>query len=42
MSDLPRFQKEYSAKIPAMVVLTNLGWIFLTPEEALAARGNKL
>ena len=42
MSDLPRFQEEYSAKIPAMVVLANLGWTFLSPEQALVARGNKL
>ncbi len=42
MTHLPRFQEEYSAKIPALVVLNNLGWTFLSPEQALAARDNKL
>ena len=37
----PRFEEEYSAKIPALALLTNLGWEFLSPEEALAARGGK-
>ena len=38
----PKFQEEYSAKLPALTLLTNLGWSFLSPEQALAARGNKL
>lgn len=42
MNQLPRFQEEYSAKIPALVVLNNLGWTFLSPEQALAARDHKL
>lgn len=42
MTLLPRFQEEYSAKIPALVVLNNLGWSFLSPKQALAARDNKL
>lgn len=37
----PKFQEEYSAKLPAMALLTNLGWSFLNPEQALAARGGK-
>lgn len=37
----PKFQEEYSAKIPALSLLTNLGWTFLPPEHALAKRGNK-
>ena len=37
----PKFQEEYSAKLPAMTLLTNLGWSFLSPELALAARGGK-
>lgn len=41
MTHLPRFQEEYSAKIPALVVLNNLGWTFLSPEQALIARDNK-
>ncbi len=37
----PKFQEEYSAKLPALTLLTNLGWSFLSPERALAARGGK-
>lgn len=37
----PKFQEEYSAKLPALALLTNLGWVFLSPEQALAARGGK-
>ncbi len=28
---LPRFQEEYSAKIPALTLLTQLGWSFGIP-----------
>lgn len=41
MNALPKFQEEYSAKIPALTLLTNLGWRFLAPEQALAERGGK-
>ena len=41
MKALPKFQEEYSAKIPALTLLTQLGWSFLSPEQALAARDNK-
>ncbi|MBS9903146.1 MULTISPECIES: type I restriction endonuclease subunit R [Vibrio] len=37
----PKFQEEYSAKLPALALLTNLGWSLLSPELALAARGGK-
>ncbi|MDE8754060.1 type I restriction endonuclease subunit R [Pectobacterium polaris] len=37
----PKFQEEYSAKIPALALLSNLGWSYITPEHALATRGNK-
>lgn len=37
----PKFQEEYSAKLPALTLLTNLGWSFLSPELAVAARGGK-
>lgn len=37
----PKFQEEYSAKLPALTLLTNLGWSFLSPELALAARVGK-
>ncbi len=32
----PKFQEEYSAKLPAQTLLTNLGWSFLTPEQGNA------
>ena len=38
MEYLPKFQEEYSAKLPSLTLLTNLGWSFLSPELALAAR----
>ncbi len=41
MTVLPKFQEEYSAKIPALTLLHNLGWIFLSPEHAQSARNNK-
>lgn len=37
----PKFQEEYSAKLPALTLLTNLGWSFLSPEQALVARSGK-
>ncbi|QFI56356.1 type I restriction endonuclease subunit R [Aeromonas simiae] len=37
----PKFQEEFSAKIPALTLLTQLGWTFLPPKQALAARNNK-
>lgn len=41
MIQLPRFEEEYSAKIPALVILSNLGWTFLPPEQAIALRNNQ-
>ncbi len=38
---LPKFQEEYSAKIPALTLLHNLGWSFLSPEQSLSARNGK-
>ena len=38
---VPKFQEEYSAKIPALTLLINLGWTFLPPKTALALRGGK-
>ena len=37
-----KFQEEYSAKIPALTLLMNLGWHYLTPAQALTARDGKL
>ena len=39
--DLPKFQEEYSAKVPALTLLTNMGWSFLPPEQTLSARSGK-
>lgn len=36
---IPKFQEEYSAKFPALSLLHNLNWSFLSPDEALALRG---
>lgn len=41
MTSSARFQEEYSSKIPALVVLSNLGWTFLPPAQAMALRDNK-
>jgi len=41
MQNSPKFQEEFSAKIPALTLLTNLGWEFINPENALAARSGK-
>ena len=38
---VPKIQEEYSAKIPALTLLTNLGWKYLPPEQALKLRGRK-
>ncbi|WP_035339546.1 MULTISPECIES: type I restriction endonuclease subunit R [unclassified Dickeya] len=42
MQHVPKFQEEYSAKIPALTLLTSLGWSYITPDQAQEARGNKL
>lgn len=38
MNHVSKFQEEYSAKIPALTLLCNLGWIFLQPDQALTKR----
>jgi type I restriction enzyme, R subunit len=38
MQNLPKFQEEYSAKIPALALLINAGWQFLSPEQNMQAR----
>ncbi|MFG0732271.1 type I restriction endonuclease subunit R [Photobacterium damselae] len=38
---LPNFKEEQSAKIPALTLLTNLGYQFIPPRECMAMRGNK-
>ena len=37
-----KFQEEFSAKIPALTLLTNLGYTFTPPSECEALRGNTL
>ncbi|WP_197324846.1 type I restriction endonuclease subunit R [Ralstonia solanacearum] len=36
-----QFNEKYLSQIPALQVLINLGYTYLTPEQALAARGGK-
>lgn len=36
-----RFSEKYLSQIPALQVLINLGYTYLTPEQAFAARGGK-
>lgn len=38
---VPKFQEEYSAKLPALTLLSNLGWSFLSPSQSLIARDGK-
>lgn len=37
----PKFQEEYSAKIPALTLLSSLGWTFLSPKQIMDCRGYK-
>jgi len=37
-----KFQEEFSAKIPALTLLTNLGYTFIPPSDCEALRGNSL
>ena len=37
---LPNFREEQSAKIPALTLLTNLGYQFISPSECVVKRGN--
>lgn len=41
MISAPKFQEEYSAKLPAIALLCSLGWRFMAPAQALAMRGGK-
>ncbi|MCO7201319.1 HsdR family type I site-specific deoxyribonuclease [Pseudoalteromonas sp. OANN1] len=42
MTKTVKFQEEFSAKIPALTLLTNLGYTFIPPSECEALRGNTL
>lgn len=37
----PKFQEELSAKLPALTLLTNLGWTFIQPNKAMELRNGK-
>jgi type I restriction enzyme, R subunit len=41
MSSLPDTREKWISQIPALQLLINLGWEYLTPAEALDARGGK-
>ena len=38
MNPMPKFQEEYSAKLPALALLSQLGWSFFSPQQAVIAR----
>ena len=40
MSGTPNSREQYSAHLPALHLLSNLGWNFLTTAQALALRGS--
>ena len=42
MNNHLNFQEEFSAKLPALTLLTNLGYTFIPPSECEALRGNSL
>lgn len=43
MSDsLPSFREDHISQIPALQLLQQLGWKYLSPDEAVAARGGRL
>lgn len=42
MQIAPKFQEEYSAKLPALALLNNLGWTYISPQQALSARAGKV
>jgi len=37
----PSFKEDHISQIPALQLLQKLGYIYLSPEEALQLRGNK-
>jgi type I restriction enzyme R subunit len=39
--DTPSFKEDHISQVPALQLLINLGYTYLTPEEALIARGGK-
>tara|TARA_R110001599_G_scaffold280408_1_gene481613 strand:+ start:8206 stop:11439 length:3234 start_codon:yes stop_codon:yes gene_type:complete len=41
MTETPSFKEDHISQIPALQVLQNLGYTYLSPDEAMAFRGNK-
>ena len=39
--DTPSFIEDHISQIPALKLLMNLGWKYLTPDQALEARTNR-
>jgi type I restriction enzyme R subunit len=39
---LPLLKEDHVSQVPALQLLQNLGWQYLTPDEALAERGGRL
>ena len=42
MTNTPSFREELISQIPALQLLQAMGYIYLNPDQALAARGGKL
>ena len=42
MQNTPSYKEDHSSQIPALQLLQNLGYTYLTPDEALRSRGGKL
>ena len=42
MNTLPSFLEDHISQVPALQLLQNLGWQYLTPAEAVSLRGGKL
>lgn len=39
--DTPSFKEDHISQIPALKLLMNMGWKYLSPDEALVARGGR-
>ena len=37
----PKYEEEYIAKLPALTLMANMGWRFLSPQQALDFRHGK-
>ena len=41
MNEIPSFKEDHISQIPALQLLQRLGWTYVTPEQALALRGER-